>query len=67
MNTFCLDLFEVATILLEVDPEPANAPGYKGQTPLTMALIKRNLKMIKLLLSVGADPRIPANVDKTSR
>ena len=43
-----------------------NCRDVKGWTPVCIASFKRNAKMVELLLSHGADPRLPNQYNKTA-
>ena len=43
-----------------------NCRDAKGWTPICIAAFKKNAKMVELLLSHGADPRLPNQYNKTA-
>jgi Ankyrin repeats (3 copies) len=60
------DLVECAKLLLSVGISP-NAVDYYGQTPLHMAIEKKHIPLVELLLSHKADPRIRTPLGSNSR
>lgn len=52
---------EGAELLLRVSA-PVNAVNNNGETPLIIAVQQRNLPMVRLLLTNGADPKLPDRI-----
>jgi len=56
------DLLEILKLLLAFKSDP-NQRGINDYTPLHMAVSEHNLKAVKLLLQVGADPCLRTRID----
>ncbi len=56
------DVLEILKLLLSYGADP-NQHGVNVFTPLHMAVSKRNLEAVALLLEAGADPRLRTRID----
>lgn len=59
-------ILEVVELIINNRLIDINHKDYLGRTPLLMAVLFHNYKIVEFLLSKGADPNIPTNSGKTA-
>ena len=55
-------MLEILKLLLAFKSDP-NQPGINDYTPIHMAVSKKNLRAVELLLQAGADPCLRTRID----